>query len=311
MDGWRQLEQHLPAIAFDAIRFGNGLLLLFLVFVPLERLFALRRQALRRPGWPTDLAYYFLSSLLPNRVLALLFALLVAGLAGFLPHGLFPGLNELPWWARFALSMLVAEIGFYWGHRWMHQNAWLWRFHALHHSAEQMDWLVNTRAHPVDLVFSRACGFVPLYLLGLAQAGGDRLDGVPLLVSLVGSAWGYVIHANLRWRWSRLQPWIATPAFHHWHHTRLDTDPRTCNYAALLPAIDRLFGTRRPDDGRWPAAYGIDSPTPPGLAEQLVQPFLRRAARPLVSAVPAALDPPAFNPPAAAPDSGRPTHATR
>ena len=29
-----------------------------------------------------------------------------------------------------------------------------------------MDWLVNTRAHPLDIVFVRLCGFIPMYALG-------------------------------------------------------------------------------------------------------------------------------------------------
>jgi len=280
MESWRLLQQQWPTIAIDAIKFGNGLLLLFVLLVPMERLFALRPQKLRRPGFATDLAYYFLSSLLPGRLLAWPLAMLVAGLAWLAPRGLVAWPTDMPWWLRLALGLVVAEIGFYWGHRLMHQQAWLWRFHAIHHSAEQMDWLVNTRAHPIDLVFTRACGYLPLYLLGLAQAGGDKLDTLPLLVSLVGSLWGYVIHANVRWRWPWLEGWIATPAFHHWHHERLGADPRGQNYAGLLPWVDKLFGSYRVEPGRWPERYGIEEPMETGLASQLIRPLLR--ARPEV-----------------------------
>src|ERR1035438_7661357 len=41
-------------------------------------------------------------------------------------------------------------------------------------SAEEIDWLVNTRAHPVDMVFTRLCGLVPLYVLGPGAADGEH-----------------------------------------------------------------------------------------------------------------------------------------
>jgi len=60
----------------------------------------------------------------------------------------------------------VNDFGAYWGHRASHHIPFLWRFHAIHHSAEHMDWLVNTRAHPVDMVFTRLSGLVPVYRAG-------------------------------------------------------------------------------------------------------------------------------------------------
>lgn len=61
------------------------------------------------------------------------------------------------------LAIVVGEVGAYWGHRWSHEIPWLWRFHAIHHSAEEMDWLVNTRAHPLDMFFGRFTRFPKKY----------------------------------------------------------------------------------------------------------------------------------------------------
>ena len=262
--------------AFDLIKFGNGLILLAVLLVPLERLFALRPQRALRPGVGTDIGYYFLTSLLPNRLLAWPLALLAVGLAQLAPAGPFPWLAAQPLWLRLPAALLVAELGFYWGHRWMHEVAWLWRFHAIHHSAKQMDWLVNSRAHPLDLLFMRLCGYVPLYLLGLARPGAGRLDWVPLLVALVGSMWGYFIHANLRWRLGWLEQLVSTPAFHHWHHDNTGPAHRHQNYAPMLPWLDRLFGTYHVDRDGWPAAYGIDESMEADLPGQLLHPFKRR-----------------------------------
>jgi sterol desaturase/sphingolipid hydroxylase (fatty acid hydroxylase superfamily) len=142
-----------------------------------------------------------------------------------------------------------------------------------------MDWLVNTHAHPVDLVFVRLCGYVPLYLIGLARVAGNRIDWAPLLVALVGSIWGYFIHANLRLRFGWLEHIVATPAFHHWHHCKAESSQGHANYAPMLPWVDRLFGTFHLDRINWPDAYGIDEKPANGLFVQLRQPFLPLAPR--------------------------------
>ena len=52
----------------------------------------------------------------------------------------------------------------------------------------------------------------------------------------LGIVWGFFIHANLRWRLGPLEWLVATPAFHHWHHSRNDHINR--NYASTLPLLD-------------------------------------------------------------------------
>ncbi|HEY2131451.1 MAG TPA: sterol desaturase family protein [Acetobacteraceae bacterium] len=203
------------------------LVLLAAIFVPLERLGAVRPHRLFRKQILTDLRYYFLGGL----VLPLLLVLPVAAIVWML-HGVVPGdvlalAVGLPLWVRLPATLVAGEIGFYWGHRWTHEIPLLWRFHAIHHSAEQLDWLVNTRSHPLDLMFTRICGFIPLYLLGLALPMAGPAAQLPLLIVLVGPAWGFFVHANLRWRFGWFEWLIATPAFHHWHHPGTTMSTRT------------------------------------------------------------------------------------
>lgn len=273
----REFAGAWPLWAFELFKFTNGLILLALVFVPLERLVPARRQPLFRPGWRTDIAYYFLSSLLPSKLVVLAVSLVVVALGAWLPRGLFPQLGELPAWVRLPAAILVAELGFYWGHRWMHASPWLWRFHAVHHSAREMDWLVNTRAHPLDLTLTRLCGLLPLYLLGLARLGGGTVDALPLAVALATSVWGYFIHANVALRLAPLHTLVATPAFHHWHHDNVGSDgSRYRNFAATLPAMDMLFGTYRRPGADGPARFGTDEPVPSLMIDQLMAPLMGR-----------------------------------
>lgn len=253
--------------------FARALLVLALVvaiFAPLERLFAVRPARLFQKGWATNLGWYFVNSLVSVFLLGPPSILIAWGVHAILPSAITDAAGSLPLWARMIAAMVVGEVGFYWGHRWSHQIRWLWRFHAVHHSAEHVNFLVNSRAHPVDIVFTRLCGLVLLYATGLVGVTGSNPTLVPALVLFIGSLWSYFIHANLRIRLGPLEEIIATPAFHHWHHTYEDHKDR--NYASMLPVMDRVFGTFYLPKA-WPERYGTSTPMPPDLVGQLLEPF--------------------------------------
>ena len=180
----------------------------------------------------------------------------------------------MPAGIRFLAATGVGEIGFYWGHRWSHEIPWMWRFHAVHHSSDEMDWLVNTRAHPLDMFFGRFTGLLPLYLLGLAQPTADA-DILPVLYSLVGTVWSFWVHANMNWRFGFVERVLATPAFHHWHHTNDGAEYINKNYAAILPIMDILFGSFYLPKHRWPQKYGIEMSIDPSFTGQLLRPLKR------------------------------------
>ena len=161
----------------------------------------------------------------------------------------------------------------------MHEVPFLWRFHSVHHSPSRLYWLVGTKAHPLDIAFGHLSGLVPLYALGFAQPMATKPDLVAQLFVIIGMAWGFFIHANLSWRLGPAQYLVSTPAFHHWHHTKRDHINR--NYAALVPALDMVFGTYYlPKD--LPAEYGIVDPMPADMMRQLWVPFpsIRQSQQP-------------------------------
>jgi sterol desaturase/sphingolipid hydroxylase (fatty acid hydroxylase superfamily) len=186
----------------------------------------------------------------------------------FVPNPLQTFGATLPIGWRFFAALVVGEVGCYWAHRWMHEIPVLWRLHAIHHSAEEIDYLVNTKAHPLDLVFTRILGFIPMFALGLVQPTQNPADPVSLGVMLTGTVWQFFIHANVRWRFGWLEYLVSTPAFHHWHHTRHDHINR--NYSTVLPWMDMVFGTYYLPRNRWPDAYGIGDYMPPDIPGQLL-----------------------------------------
>jgi sterol desaturase/sphingolipid hydroxylase (fatty acid hydroxylase superfamily) len=265
------MQQYLASLAVDVFRLSIWLVLLGVIFVPLERLCAQRRQPIFRRELLIDLGYYFLNSLLPQLLMILPMSIVAWGVRHLMPNMLSWAVI-LPSWLRLVLAIVVGEFSTYWGHRWSHEIPWLWRFHAIHHSAQEMDWLVNTRAHPIDMFFGRFSGLVPIYLLGLAQPTGDTADLVPVLYALIGTVWSFFVHANISWRFGFLEKILATPAFHHWHHTNDGSEYINKNYATILPLMDILFGTLYLPK-RWPKQYGIEAPTAPSFVGQLLQPL--------------------------------------
>ena len=258
------------AFVTDVARLAVWLVLLVAIFVPLEHLCAVRPAAIWRRQTGVDLAWYFINSIVPAAVLSVPLALLARALHAFDPGGLYTAMASIPLWPRLLLILLVNDIGAYWGHRAMHSHRFLWRFHAIHHSAEHVDWLVNTRAHPFDMVFTRLSGFAPVYLLGLAQTAGPHLDPSVAIVTIFGAVWTFFIHSNIRVRLGPFEWLISSPAFHHWHHT--NDEHRDHNFAFVFPFIDRVFGTAWLPK-YWPPVYGIDAKVSPTLAGQFFDPI--------------------------------------
>jgi sterol desaturase/sphingolipid hydroxylase (fatty acid hydroxylase superfamily) len=272
------IGQQLVVRLSTAVRPAVWLMILVVIFVPLERVFAVHPQKILRKGIFTDLGYYFLSSLLPALLLGAPLGLLAWVVHQTVPSGVHAAMAALPLWGRVFCGLVAGEIGYYWGHRLSHEIPFLWRFHSIHHSAEEVNFLVSSRAHPVDMVFGRFCGTVPIYVLGLGGPESLADNQVPVLVALIAVAWGFFIHANLRWRFGPLEWLISTPAFHHWHHTR--NGPINRNYSATLPWVDRLFATHYLPSNAWPEAYGIEAEMPDSLVEQLAYPLFMQPSVP-------------------------------
>lgn len=258
-----------------------GFLVAVAIFVPLERVFALRRdQKVLHRGWRSDVVHFVVTNPLKKGLVIVALAVPFVILRATAGSVTGPLVTAQPWWLEMLEAIVLADLFAYWGHRLAHTVPFLWRFHRVHHSIEDMDWLAASRVHPLDGVFTSFVAVLPLVALGFSAASfGAYLVVIPLQALL--------IHANVRWRFGPLEWVTGTPRWHHWHHA---AEPAACNknFAALLPAVDVVFGTAFMPKDRWPVAYGLGAgaaPVPGGWWRQMLHPF--RPAQHVLDAPPA------------------------
>ncbi len=244
----------------ELIRNPAGLLVLAALFVPLERLWPVRKAPLLRRGWKTDVAHFFFSHTLQQLALVLTIGLIVSVVDPFAASVV----QTQPAALQVVEALLLVELIGYGMHRAFHAVPVLWRIHAVHHSSEQLDWLASLRVHPLDQTLTRSVQFLVLTLLGFPVT---IFAGATVLLGL----WAIFLHANVRFRFGVLERFIATPAFHHWHHARAARG----NYAGLFPWVDTLFGTNV-TAAQWPSESGTDDALPERYWAHLL---LRRAPR--------------------------------
>lgn len=266
-------------------RIAVGMIVVGAVFALLERFTpSIRGQRTwgRRGMW-ADVAYFFIAPTVGKALtgIALLASVLTLGALTMMP-GLAAELragalretwvtSQPTWLQAFELLFLGDLLG-YWSHRAFHRLGPLWRFHAVHHSSKQVDWLASARVHPLNDVAQNVVISLPLALLGFS--GAALASFAPIL-----TLYALMLHANLSWTFGPVGQILASPVFHRWHHTTeaaaIDT-----NFAGLFSCIDRLFGTYYMPAGVQPTEFGLLSDTvPDNLWGQLRFPF-RRAATP-------------------------------
>jgi sterol desaturase/sphingolipid hydroxylase (fatty acid hydroxylase superfamily) len=177
-------------------------------------------------------------------------------------------LSTLPYWAQGVIYLLGSDFLLYWCHRTMH-SAQLWRFHAVHHSATQVDWTTTYRFHPVNLMLQSGLVGVIMIWLGISPV----VMAFFLPFDILSAAF---VHANVNWTFGPLKYVIATPVFHRWHHGPAD-DGGSSNFAPTFAFYDVMFGTFYMPEGRLPQTFGTDDHHfPEGYFKQLIYPFKSR-----------------------------------
>lgn len=227
----------------------------------------------RKPDLVTDILYTFLLPGFTSYV-RLAFLVIGGGAIGLLMgmdaeawltegHGVFA---SWPFWAQVAAYVLLSDVMLYWTHRIFH-NGRLWRYHAIHHSSEHLDWMSAFRFHPINTIFHSVLVDAILLLAGIPPQVIVFL--VPFQMFMSG-----LVHADVDWDFGPVGKYLlASPVFHRWHHTGVDEGGEK-NFAPTFPLIDVVFGSFYMPAGKIPSNFGVDDPHfPKAFEHQMLYPF--------------------------------------
>ena len=231
-----------------------------------------------RPWWRkrdllTDLCYWFIIPLFTRYLrigllvmgAALIFGISTTeGLVAFYDNGHGP-LAELPLWLQMIIFLVASDFLMYWSHRLFH-GVTLWKYHAVHHSSEELDWISAARFHPVNIFLGSVAADVILLLAGISP-------NVLVVVGPFTVAHSALVHANLKWTFGPFRYVLASPVFHRWHHTAAERGGSK-NFAGTFPIFDLLFGTFHMPKNELPDRYGVADPNfPSTFSAQILYPF--------------------------------------
>lgn len=245
------------------------LLIMALLFVPIELAFPKNKLQTKFHGeWRTDLIYFGISHLAIQLFGVITKQPAVAFFGWMNLEAIQAWISGLPFLVELLIALVITDLFQYWAHRFFHSHHYLWRFHSIHHSTENMDWLAGSRTHFIDIFFTRSISYIPLYVLGFSTITFN----VYILFIAIHAV---LIHANTRINFGFLKYIITTPQYHHWHHCE-EPEHYGNNFAVVFPFIDKLFGTYYLPKDKWPKGTGlIDASFPKGFVRQLIFPFTK------------------------------------
>jgi len=270
-------------VIWDTRGYFSWLLVVSAFCLILERVWPWRRkQKMLRRQFGQDLFWLFFNGHY--------LGILVASIAAFLFAWAVPAIDEAeslhllagqPLWIQFVVYFLLKDF-MEWGiHILLHRVPWLWEFHKVHHSIEELDWIGNFRFHWMEVVVYQGLTYFPLVILGV--------DGsVILVIAVAATLIGHLNHSNINISWGPLRYVINSPRMHVWHHDRdwPDDRPYGVNFAICLSVWDWLFRTAHwppPESSptQQPAQLGFhgDERFPRSLVGRLSHPLTRLISR--------------------------------
>jgi sterol desaturase/sphingolipid hydroxylase (fatty acid hydroxylase superfamily) len=170
----------------------------------------------------------------------------------------------IPAWLQLVLLFVFLDFWTYWYHRALHGNRYLWQFHKVHHSQEQLSAFSNFRVSLLDRTVNVTALSIPTFMIGGNYA-------MPILVIFLLQFHQLILHIDVDWKLGWLSRIFVLPGFHVVHHS---TAPHHANrnFGAVLSVWDYLFRTAV-ERGSDQLAFGLtDEHVPESYVRQLLVP---------------------------------------
>jgi sterol desaturase/sphingolipid hydroxylase (fatty acid hydroxylase superfamily) len=176
-------------------------------------------------------------------------------------------LDEYPLIMQLLVFFVLLDFFQWLTHLTLHRVSWMWRFHQVHHSIQQMGFAGHLRYHWMENLL-----YKPLKTLGVMILGGFEPEQA-FVVHFFTITVGHLNHANLKWTYGPLKYVFNNPVMHLYHHAyHLPKDRQYgMNFGLTLSIWDYLFGTAYVPDqnGNIKLGYKGDDTMPQSFFKQL------------------------------------------
>src|SRR5215470_15860771 len=229
-----------------------------------ERIWPAEPRPLLARGHVQDALYLALHAIVVIPLMTLL-SVGAATLVGDHAHWIELPTRDWPVWLLVPLTIVAMDGANWLAHYADHRLDALWRFHALHHSQEELSVLTSFRAHPLMHTTGFVLATIPVVALMPARPIAPVLITVYVCI-------GTLQHANLRWTFGPLGRVLVSPAYHRFHHA---CDDQAVNLGVVLTIWDILTGYARfPARGDGLTRTGLDGRPVPVEQDGSARPVL-------------------------------------
>ncbi|MGE0566526.1 MAG: sterol desaturase family protein [Bacteroidia bacterium] len=174
-------------------------------------------------------------------------------------------------WIQFAIMFVLADFIQWNIHRLLHKNKYLWEFHKVHHSVEQMGFAAHLRFHWMETVIYKTLQYIPLAMIGFGIQDFFIIHIIAVII-------GHLNHANINLTYGPLKYILNNPVMHLWHHAHhLPKGSYGVNFGLSLSLWDYLFKTAYiPDTNPYePLGFEGIEKFPKTFIKQEIYPFIK------------------------------------
>ena len=161
----------------------------------------------------------------------------------------------MPLWMNIIFGLLLLDLLGAWLIHWIqHRVKWMWGFHIIHHTDQQIDVTTSLRHHPGENIFR-------LLFTAMAVFFSGASFGVVMMYQTLSVIFTQLTHANIK-IFPKIDKFLSsvfvTPNFHKIHHHK--SLPYTdSNYGNIFSIWDHIFKTSKYIKNMDKILYGLDT----------------------------------------------------